>query len=67
MEILTRMDYHGCMTQTQSQLAANHGTPDQFDQALLAALGEISYQEMMDASRKYRQEWDQALLDDRVE
>ena len=45
---------------TRAELKAKHGTPEEFRNACVRALGEISRDEMDAAVEKYQREWDEA-------
>lgn len=45
---------------TRKTLKKRHGTPKEFERAVLNALGEISWGEAMAAINKYRREWKEA-------
>lgn len=51
----------------QMKLAMFHGTPEEFDMALLNALGEISIDEYHAASDKYRRQFRAAGVNPRTE
>jgi hypothetical protein len=48
------------MTATKKQLEKKHGTPLQFQVAVMRAIGEISVKEAMLAIKKYKEEWNRA-------
>lgn len=49
------------MSKTTEELRRAHGTPQEFKQAVWAAIGEISVAEAVEAIRKYQSEWDEAV------
>lgn len=50
----------GAHTRKQLVLLKKHGAPHEFAYALIGCLGEISYDEMVQALRKYLDEWAKA-------
>lgn len=50
------------MTRKQKLLALKHGTPEQFEKAVMVACnnGTITNQEAMEGIDKYKREWEQA-------
>ena len=48
----------GCRVHpSREELRRNHGTPEEFEDAVLKAMGEISMAEAREAIRAYRLEW----------
>jgi RNA polymerase-binding transcription factor DksA len=48
------------MTPAQEALQKKHGTPEEFEAAVVNALGEISYDEAQQAIRRYLRQWEAA-------
>jgi hypothetical protein len=50
------------MTPAQEALKAKHGTPEEFEVALYNAFAQlfITWDELVEAASKYRQEWHEA-------
>ena len=48
------------LTPAQVALIAKHGTVSEFTQAVLAAVGEISFREAQEAIREYKREFNEA-------
>jgi hypothetical protein len=51
------------LTPKQIILKVAYGTPQEFETAMMRALGEISIEEARDAIEKYRNEWYAAGVD----